>query len=72
MNPSVKAVVTPFLFFLVNLNFYLQLINFDLDKIIGAGKNLISMNLPLTNGFWYQIAYIQILASLLTLSILEV
>jgi len=44
MNPSVKAVVTPFLFFLVNLNFYFQLITFDLDKIIGAVKNLISMN----------------------------
>lgn len=44
MNLSVKAVVTPFLFFLVNLNFHLQLITFDFDKIIGAGKNLISMN----------------------------
>lgn len=43
MNPSVKAVVTPFLFFLLNLNFYLQLTAFDLGKIIGAGKNLISM-----------------------------
>lgn len=44
MNPSVKAVVPSFLFFLVNLNFYLQLNTFNLDKIIGAGKNVIGMN----------------------------
>lgn len=40
MNPYVKSSHP---LFILNLNSHLQLITFDLDKVIGAGKKILAL-----------------------------